>query len=95
MKEYAEIPAPSLIIFANPHALGTWVDRNPDPSVRASAEKYFAALSAMTEKQEKAVAAGVPTARIVTLAGADHLVFISNEADVLREMRRFLSDQHL
>jgi non-heme chloroperoxidase len=95
MKKYDQIPAPSLIIFANPHGLGTWIDRNTDPSVRAAAEKYSAALRAMTEKQEKAVAAGVPGARVVTLAGADHLVFISNEADVLREMNRFFADQHL
>ena len=30
----------------------------------------------------------------MTLPGADHYVFLSNEADVLREMRAFLARQH-
>jgi non-heme chloroperoxidase len=36
----------------------------------------------------------VPGARVVRLAHANHYVFISNEADVLREMRAFLSNAH-
>ncbi len=34
--------------------------------------------------------AGVPSARVIRLQNANHFVFISNEADVLREMRAFL-----
>jgi non-heme chloroperoxidase len=33
----------------------------------------------------------LPSARVVRLPGANHYVFLSNEADVLREMRAFLS----
>jgi len=33
----------------------------------------------------------VPGARVVRLPNANHYVFISNEADVLREMRAFLA----
>lgn len=33
--------------------------------------------------------AGVPTARIVNLVGANLYMFLSNEADVLREVRAF------
>jgi len=43
----------------------------------------------MTEPQARAFEAGVPSARVVRLADADHVVFMSNEADVLREMRAF------
>ena len=32
---------------------------------------------------------GIPTARIVELPGANLYMFLSNEADVLREMRAF------
>lgn len=39
-KKYTDIPAPALVIFANPHSLGTWVDDNTDPSVRAAAKAY-------------------------------------------------------
>jgi hypothetical protein len=33
-------------------------------------------------------------ARVVELWGADHFVFLSNEADVLRELHAFLSTLH-
>jgi hypothetical protein len=35
--------------------------------------------------------AGVPSAHVVRLPNADHYVFNSNEADVLREMNAFLA----
>ena len=90
-KKYTEIPAPALIIFANPHSQGAWVDNNTDPSVQTAAKAYSTALVALTERQEKAVENGVPTAHVITLPGANHYVFLSNEADVLREMRAFLA----
>jgi non-heme chloroperoxidase len=89
-KKYTNIPVPALIIFANPHSLGTWVDYNTDSSVRTDAKAYSAALAALTEMQEKAVENAVPMAHVITLPGAHHYVFFSNEADVLREMRAFL-----
>ena len=46
------------------------------------------------EKQEKAVQDGVPTAHVVTVPGGHHYEFLSNEADVLREMRAFLAGLH-
>jgi non-heme chloroperoxidase len=33
---------------------------------------------------------GVPSARVVRLPNANHFVFLSNEADVLREMNAFI-----
>ena len=90
-KKYTAIPVPALVIFANPHSQGSWVDDNQDPSVRAAAQAYSAALAALVEKQEKAVENGVPTAHVVTLPGANHYVFLSNPADVLREMHAFLA----
>ncbi len=90
-KKYTDIPAPALIIFANPHSQGTWVDDNTNPAVRSAAKVYSTALTALTERQERAVENGVPTAHVITLPGANHYVFLSNEADVLREMRAFLA----
>jgi pimeloyl-ACP methyl ester carboxylesterase len=92
--KYTKVPVPSLFIFANPHGLGTWVDSNPDSSVRSSAKAYNDALAILTEKQEKAVEQGLPTARVVTLHGANHFVFLSNEADVLRSMSGFFTELH-
>jgi pimeloyl-ACP methyl ester carboxylesterase len=93
-KKYTEIPVPALVIFANPHSQGTWVDNNTDPSVQTAAKAYSTALAALTERQEKAVENGLPTAHVITLAGANHYVFLSNQADVLREMRAFLAGLH-
>jgi len=64
--KYTKIPVPSLFIFANPHGLGAWVDSSPDASVRSSAKADTDALAILTEKQEKAVEQGLPTARFIT-----------------------------
>jgi non-heme chloroperoxidase len=93
-KKYTDIPVPALVIFANPHSLGTWIDDNTDSSVRTAAKAYSAALATFTERQEKAVENGVPRAHVITLSGAHHYVFLSNEKDVLREMRSFLAGLH-
>ena len=90
-KKHTDIPVPALVIFANPHSQGTWVDDNTDPSVRSAAKTYSTALLALTERQEQAVQNGLPTAHVITLRGAHHYVFLSNEAEVLREMRAFLA----
>lgn len=90
MKQYVDVRVPALILIAQPHGLGRWVDSSTDPAVRAQATAYTAALSALTARQMQIVEAVAPTARIVTLPGADHYVYLSHEADVLREMRTFL-----
>jgi pimeloyl-ACP methyl ester carboxylesterase len=43
-----------------------------------------------TEQRAKAFETGISTARVVRLPHANHYVFISNEADVLREIDAFL-----
>jgi non-heme chloroperoxidase len=90
-RKYIDIPVPALVIFANPHGLGAWVEGNTDPKVRTAARSYSSALAALTKRQEKAVENGVPSAHVITLPGAHHYIFLSNEADVVREMRAFLT----
>ena len=89
-RKYTAIPVPALVIFANPHGLGTWVNSDTDPAVQTAAKSYSSTLAALTEQQEKAVENGVPTAHVITLPGASHYVFLSNAAEVVREMRNFL-----
>lgn len=84
-QKYTNMPVPVLAIFAVPHDLG-WLEQNSDPAAKAFAAKE----AALTEKQAEAFEGGVPSARVVRLPHANHYVFISNEADVLREMRVFL-----
>jgi len=43
-----------------------------------------------TEVQAKALEKGIPSAHVVRLQGADHVVFMSNESDVLREINNFI-----
>lgn len=93
-KRYIDIPVPALVVFGNPHGQGTWVDQTTDPKVREAAKAYSAALSVLTDRQVRTFENGVPTARVVRLPGAHHYVYLSNEADVLREMRAFLTGLH-
>ena len=90
MKWFANIPVPALVIFAIPRVQETWIDKSTDPAVREAAKAYFTKVDALTEKQAKAFEDGVPTASVIRLRGT-HFIFLSNETDVLREMRAFLS----
>ena len=86
MEKYTDIKGPILAIYAVPHDLGPQF-RN-DPTARAAAE---ARDLESTGAQAKAFETGLPNARVVRLAHASHYVFLSNEADVLREMNAFIA----
>lgn len=88
-KKYTKIPAPALAIFAIPHVPDTWMTESTDPGVRKAAEASFAKIDLLAEKQAKAFEDGVPGARVIKERGR-HYIFISNESDVLREMRAFM-----
>ncbi len=85
MQKYTKIPVPILAIFAVPHELPPQAGN--DPSVRAAVD---ARDEAWAGAQAKDVEEGVPSARVVRLPHANHYVFKSNEADVLREMNAFV-----
>lgn len=84
MQKYTDIRAPALAIYAVPHATG---QPYKDDAARLAAE---ARDEANTGAQVKAFESGVPSARVVRLPHANHYVFLSNEADVLREINIFL-----
>jgi pimeloyl-ACP methyl ester carboxylesterase len=83
-RKYTRITAPCLAIFAVPHdrALPT------DPAHHAAAAAFELARSTA---MSNAFEAGVSSAKVVRLHNANHYVFRSNEADVLRAMNDFLS----
>jgi non-heme chloroperoxidase len=91
MKKYTDIPVPALVIFAVPHDQGPWIKNHADPAVREAAKARSAEETLLVEKQAKAFENGVPSARVVRLPGAHHYVFLSNEEDVLREIRAFVA----
>jgi non-heme chloroperoxidase len=79
-QKYTRIPVPILAIYALPH--------DPGPSANAAETE---AMDRKAEAQAKAFERGMPTARIVRIPHANHYVFVSNEADVLREMNAFIA----
>jgi pimeloyl-ACP methyl ester carboxylesterase len=87
-RKFSQIPVPVLAIFACPHNFDFDRSLRGDPNLKAQivAEDAFT-----TSRQADAFAQGVPSARVVRLANADHYVFRSNEGDVVREMNSFLS----
>lgn len=85
-RKYSGVTCPVLAFFAVPQNMG------PMPGMDAAkrAELAAADLESRTA-QANAFESGNPSARVVRLANASHAVFLSNEADVLREMQAFLA----
>ena len=73
-----------------PHVPDAWMTESADPEVRKAAEGYFAKIDLLAEKQANAFQDGVPSARVIRVRST-HYVYISNEPNVLREMRAFIS----
>ena len=58
-------------------------------TMRAALNQGYAAGRAMLSKWQRDLLTGVPTAKIVELPGANLYMFLSNEGDILREVRSF------
>jgi non-heme chloroperoxidase len=56
---------------------------------RAALRQEYETVRALYDRWQRDLRAAVPTARIVDLTGANLFMFLSNEADVLREIRAF------
>jgi len=94
--DYASVKVQAMAIVAYPtpleQQLQDYLIRN-DQDRKTLEDLYTADLKYLMEFTgafEKAL----PQARIVRIPGADHYVFISNEAQVLFEMRRFMASLH-
>jgi non-heme chloroperoxidase len=83
VQKYTKVPVPILAIFAVP----------ADPSAAADEARRAEAVarSGKMAAQVKAFESGLPSARVVRIPNANHYVFLSNEADVLREMNTFIA----
>jgi non-heme chloroperoxidase len=75
---------PVLAIYTLPHEL-------PGPTNDPACASREAEDQETTGNQAAAFEKGVPSARVVRIPQANHYVFRSNEADVLREMNAFLA----
>jgi non-heme chloroperoxidase len=83
--KFVQIQTPALFLVSAQHP-GRWAEISGDPKVR----QQVAGLRAVLERQAKAIQESIPSARVVQLPDANHYVFLSNEADVLREIRAFV-----
>ena len=85
-QKYTSIRVPALAIYACPH---NW-DHFPanDPARKAA---LVADDTARCNRWVDVFSRGVPTARVVRIPNADHYVYLSNQAQVVREMNAFLA----
>jgi non-heme chloroperoxidase len=84
-QKYTNVQVPVLALFASPADLGPYAKHDP------AREAFEAYDSALTKRQAGAVRAAAPSAHIIFLVHANHAIFMSNEPDVLREMRAFIT----
>ncbi len=88
--DYARIRVPVLAIYRTTtmeQALADYPPKNDQE--RAAFNRAFAGRRAMLAKWQRDLLTGVPAAQMVELAGANLYMFLSNEADILREVRAF------
>jgi pimeloyl-ACP methyl ester carboxylesterase len=91
-EKYTAIRVPILAIFAAPpHIYGPELSDSQDADMRARVEAWTKVAQEINGARVRAFAEGLPQARVVSLADARHYLFITNESDVLREMRAFIA----
>jgi hypothetical protein len=92
--DYSRIRVPVLAFFVLPRPLEFQIElyqpKNADE--RDAIGKVYAADLDYAKMSIDRLRSGVPNARVVEFAGANHYVFLSNEAEVLRGSRLFLAD---
>jgi pimeloyl-ACP methyl ester carboxylesterase len=88
--DYARIRVPVLAIYRTETMEQTLKDFPPiNEEQRAALNQSYAGKRARLSKWQRDLLAGIPSARIVELPDANLFMFLSNEADVLREVRAF------
>jgi pimeloyl-ACP methyl ester carboxylesterase len=88
--EYARIRVPVLAIYRTVSFEDVLKEYPPqNEKQRAALDQGFASALVMLRRWQRDLLAGVPAAKIVELPGASLYMFLSNEADVIRELRAF------
>jgi non-heme chloroperoxidase len=89
-KKYTGIASPILAIFVVQSR--TRVDLPNDEASRKAVTDYVKIATARADRRANGFKHDMPSAKIVFIDRAPHHVFLSNEADVLREIRSFIGD---
>jgi non-heme chloroperoxidase len=91
--DYASIRVPALAFAAYPLSVQEQLQdyEVKDDQDRKALEDLYAADQKYLRQFIGDFQSGVPAARVIKMVGASHYIFISNQADVLFEMRSFMS----
>lgn len=94
--DYAHIRIPVLAFFAVPPSVEDQMLRYKpkDAEERAATSQKRAVDLAIQKRHMRDLQNGVPAARVIELPGANFYIFLSNEADILRDMQAFLAGLH-
>ena len=90
--DYSKIRAPLLAFVGFPEAPQEQMRKNnvTDASEKIIVAAVYGTYVGMTKHRIERIKSAAGGARVVELWGADHFVFLSNEADVLRDTRAFV-----
>jgi pimeloyl-ACP methyl ester carboxylesterase len=89
-RDYSNIRVPVLALFEYPRPNGGPGYQPKNEQERAAIETFSRATAAYVDRWMENLKSGVPRARFVDLPRAGHYVFLTREADVLRELRSFV-----
>lgn len=81
-QKHTRIPVPTLAIFAYPHRAPSGAD--------SATRAMIAGADRATLQQALAFERGVPSAKVIRIANAEHAVFESHPAEVMREIQAFV-----
>jgi hypothetical protein len=89
------VHAPALVIYAMvdsaPEMFPSWSTLGADD--RAASRRFTALFQSWATEERARVRRELPEAQILELHGANHYVFDSHRAEVIRSMREFLGGQ--
>ena len=104
--DYGKIKAPTLAFFATGYCPASpasakcpgfdrkkvleWIESLPDPQ-RKDAQELIEAKRKYFEQEIEHFRQEIPNGRTIVFTNHDHVCFIDREPEVLREMRKFLS----
>jgi non-heme chloroperoxidase len=86
VQRFEGVRCPVLAIYADPHNFGPAASKDP-----ARLAQMVEQDKVLTGAQADAFQAGNPQARVIRIPNAEHFVFRSNEAEVLRDIDTFMA----
>ena len=97
-RDYCEIRAPILYLASAPPRTAGWQQyyhfEPRDAEQRRALQRIYDADRVYLNRYERSMRAARGHVSIVEIRGADHYIFITNEKQVLGELRRFVAHLH-